>query len=49
MNRRRFVTAAILTGASLAGCASPEDDGGDEETGGGAYGKVDARSRPTAP
>lgn len=48
MDRRRFVTAVILVGA---GCTSPEDDDGgdDEETGGGAYGKVDAPSRPLAP
>jgi outer membrane murein-binding lipoprotein Lpp len=47
MDRRRFVTAAVVAGVTVAGCTSPEDDDGDgdgEETGGGAYGKVDGRS-----
>jgi hypothetical protein len=46
MDRRRFVTA-VVAGVTAAGCTSPEDDDGDgEETGGGAYGQIDGRSRP---
>jgi hypothetical protein len=46
MNRRRFVAAMTV---SLAGCSTPEDDGGSDDGGSGPYGKVGARPRPDAP